>query len=869
MASKYSPKGACRVQKSTVSGSVSPSEKSQARTTCQRTSTEQNVENGKSRASPKPGSAMPTQQGSPSGKKGHSPVSNASISTGSSSGLLNLNMDRTMNSVSPGRHCMSDSKLSVRPSRNIPVSNSHKRKINLEEAGLVDEPMVSAEPQTKRRKSCIQPLFNSHLSSLPQSQKALKVDWNQNEKNFENDSIGKRRASWSEISADSYKSLHSIGSRKAATKVPRYSEQSVAANWKELSPNSPKGQNNHKQSQNVEMHIPGILPTNTQIQNGCLSGSPTSNGDHKQRPSYSHSISNDSVFEDGMEVMDSEDRFEKVDSEVAFNRTSGLKNGTLVGQGKGKAATGRMSPRVALRQEKELARRSPSVSVEIGNDNKRKRKESVSESIGSESIVSSCTEDSFTDDSSVVGRTSPEDRKPRKRRNKYADILPRAPRARREASLTAETKVHLLYERDDMDKMPLKKPAAKKPRISQSDNGTVPKDLPNDPPNDGNKEHRASANAESEPKVKLEGTVEKCITNGHFKEENEVVKPKKSASGTQSPTPLGEGKTCAKDRQALCDRCGKPIRGQKTGHYATGLSSVKAVQSSLQTKSIKDDVKRVNSVQPSADQLQCSCPAAQRSISEPASDNTIVDKVIPLLGQPRRASVDAAECEKLNASLKNAFLIRMSRHSIDAPIALASQLDLELIQQLGLLQPGNLPSNGATPNGRGLISSIPPANGGNSTVTESVTTKSKTVRKVVTRPNLKPFQRRKATNGWRGEGEPTQKPVIINNEAIHEVRYCYESIRRKDDVIRIRDCVLLRAGTRKRDLPYVAKVAAIYEDPDTGDLMTSLLWYYRPEHTEAGRLSFHLQAVIPHCAMMVKDGEVAEFVAHLPPNQMA
>ena len=33
--------------------------------------------------------------------------------------------------------------------------------------------------------------------------------------------------------------------------------------------------------------------------------------------------------------------------------------------------------------------------------------------------------------------------------------------------------------------------------------------------------------------------------------------------------------------------------------------------------------------------------------------------------------------------------------------------------------------------------------------------------------------------------------------------------------MRVRDCVLLRSGPRKTDLPYVAKIASLWEDPET------------------------------------------------------
>jgi hypothetical protein len=36
------------------------------------------------------------------------------------------------------------------------------------------------------------------------------------------------------------------------------------------------------------------------------------------------------------------------------------------------------------------------------------------------------------------------------------------------------------------------------------------------------------------------------------------------------------------------------------------------------------------------------------------------------------------------------------------------------------------------------------------------------------------------------------------------------------DVICPRDCVLLKSGPRKMDLPFVAKVAALWENPDDG-----------------------------------------------------
>ncbi|XP_076834468.1 bromo adjacent homology domain-containing 1 protein isoform X2 [Brachyhypopomus gauderio] len=95
--------------------------------------------------------------------------------------------------------------------------------------------------------------------------------------------------------------------------------------------------------------------------------------------------------------------------------------------------------------------------------------------------------------------------------------------------------------------------------------------------------------------------------------------------------------------------------------------------------------------------------------------------------------------------------------------------------------------------------------------------------------------RRRATNGWLPVGTAAEKEVFIVGEESPALRRCYEGVQRDGDVIRVRDTVLLRSGPRKKSLPYVAKVSAFWEDPESGELMMSLFWYYRPEHTQGGR----------------------------------
>ncbi|KAG8228677.1 hypothetical protein J437_LFUL008665, partial [Ladona fulva] len=94
----------------------------------------------------------------------------------------------------------------------------------------------------------------------------------------------------------------------------------------------------------------------------------------------------------------------------------------------------------------------------------------------------------------------------------------------------------------------------------------------------------------------------------------------------------------------------------------------------------------------------------------------------------------------------------------------------------------------------------------------------------------------KWSNGWTWEGKYYYSKIFLTSDDNPVVRKCYPSMRHVEgDLICARDCVLLKSGTRKVDLPFVAKVAALWENPEDGEMMVSLLWYYRPEHTEHGR----------------------------------
>ncbi|XP_038597016.1 bromo adjacent homology domain-containing 1 protein [Tachyglossus aculeatus] len=102
-------------------------------------------------------------------------------------------------------------------------------------------------------------------------------------------------------------------------------------------------------------------------------------------------------------------------------------------------------------------------------------------------------------------------------------------------------------------------------------------------------------------------------------------------------------------------------------------------------------------------------------------------------------------------------------------------------------------------------------------------------------PKQQRIQRRRATNGWMPVGTACEKAVYVVNEPEPAVRKSYQAVEREGEMIRVRDTVLLKSGPRKKSMPYVAKISALWEDPKTGELMMSLLWYYRPEHTQGGR----------------------------------
>ena len=62
---------------------------------------------------------------------------------------------------------------------------------------------------------------------------------------------------------------------------------------------------------------------------------------------------------------------------------------------------------------------------------------------------------------------------------------------------------------------------------------------------------------------------------------------------------------------------------------------------------------------------------------------------------------------------------------------------------------------------------------------------------------------------------------FLQNEEAPVPRICYSMMKHVEgDIVSPRDCILLASGNRKKDLPFVAKVTALWENPDDGSVHT-------------------------------------------------
>ncbi|VDM32146.1 unnamed protein product [Hydatigera taeniaeformis] len=110
---------------------------------------------------------------------------------------------------------------------------------------------------------------------------------------------------------------------------------------------------------------------------------------------------------------------------------------------------------------------------------------------------------------------------------------------------------------------------------------------------------------------------------------------------------------------------------------------------------------------------------------------------------------------------------------------------------------------------------------------------------------------------WVWEGTPSERPVFVKPDSPPVARMCYSSMRHEKDgmVVCPGDNVLLCSGPDRHSAPHVAKVTALFDNPDNGEenvsdffeahdykpwygtKMMALLWYYRPDSLTPPRRS--------------------------------
>lgn len=58
--------------------------------------------------------------------------------------------------------------------------------------------------------------------------------------------------------------------------------------------------------------------------------------------------------------------------------------------------------------------------------------------------------------------------------------------------------------------------------------------------------------------------------------------------------------------------------------------------------------------------------------------------------------------------------------------------------------------------------------------------------------------------------------LVAQDEPEPAIRKSYQAVERHGETIRVRDTVLLKSGPRKTSTPYVAKISALWENPESG-----------------------------------------------------
>ncbi|XP_071962847.1 uncharacterized protein [Antedon mediterranea] len=319
--------------------------------------------------------------------------------------------------ASPGRRCISDSKLHVKKIKPHAVSDNLKRKINFVE---------DVEPKNvvpiKRRKADDNPA--AHHKKCPTKydinhncQSSLQVTEKSAEKNHSPELL-------------EYKSCHPIGNRVSVGRITTYSEVILGDPRRTFTHNSfMMHEPSKKNSASYNRKQNGVVQNGKEV---CVKNN--MDGDNKKSIDKQ-----DKVTDIGNDTQDDiSDLFEPVDNEILFNKSS-----------------------TSLEMVMDETNLNSNKLDDIKCDKSDLHKDSNKQN---QCNLSVCEEN--VDLSKTV--------KKRQLSQKYADIEPRK-RKRRIASLTAETKVYLLYEKDE----PLKKSPGIRGRKGSKSDATTTHDVEN------------------------------------------------------------------------------------------------------------------------------------------------------------------------------------------------------------------------------------------------------------------------------------------------------------------------------------------------------------------------------------------------------
>ena len=595
---------------------------------------------------------------------------------------LHVDVDLANNklTVSPvaGRRCHSDSRISVTSS--IQPSNNKKRKLE-----FTDIKTKRSSPPGKKRRSDSTGNSSAPFSSPKQGDRT--VDHNQNIQVVGNGS-GKRRNSWDSSlhSPDQYKSIHSIGSRKAVMKVATYSDTILTSTRRSLPACQPSITNGAVDKSGVQL-APMDLSMVSVKDHSSLSKqvkvkSPVSKPQRTGTVSSKPEIVVTGESETSSIESDPTDKYEKVDADILF------KKGAIEIM-----EVQHMEQEINSTGDKVRSRSTPSSLVFEDASDKDKRSISP-QSEGDDSAFS-------TDDApSTEGeQNQAKGKKQRRLSKKYEDIQPRAPRKRRMASLTAETKNLLLFDKDL---------TAPLPPVKKSTGG----------------EGRGRKRKREENQTLQSGESDGALlqTCNHIPKETSTVSVEQGVKDnvtSESKAPVSSPTEKSKADSAKNSRLSKDIKGARTktgnlksptrtqsGNLKSPTSTAPKPAGNSKAKSnvsfaVAKKEKRKEST-PCTTRSKSPSPSLVSSSSSSSSSKSVSSPVVSsspgkLLLSSRHATVDTAETEKLTAitsttSITTPLLLRMSRHSTDG----TSSGDESLLPSpsgfdplsISLLQPG-------------------------------------------------------------------------------------------------------------------------------------------------------------------------------------